>query len=159
MVQLSHRYMTTGKTIALTRWIFISKVLSLLLMLSVLVIAFYPRGKYLLISWLQSQSAVILEPKKIKPLTISIFFPIYLPWSDGTGCHDLHFLNVELLSQLFHSPLWSSSRGLFISSLLSAIRAVSSAYLRLQIFILATLIPACDLSTRHLEVTSIYQVT
>ena len=75
MVQLSHWYMTTGKTIPLTRWIFINKVISLLLMLSVLVIALYPRGKYLLILWLHSQSAVILEPKKIKPLTISIFSP------------------------------------------------------------------------------------
>ena len=64
-VQLSHQYMTTGKTIALTRWTFVGKVLSLLLnMLSRLVIAFLPRSKYLLISWLQSPSAVILEPQK-----------------------------------------------------------------------------------------------
>ena len=64
-VQLSHPYMTTGKTIALTRWIFVGKVMSLILnMLSRLVIAFLPRGKSLLISWLQSPSAVILDPKK-----------------------------------------------------------------------------------------------
>ena len=64
MVQLSHQYMTTGKTIALTRWTFVGKVMSLLFnMLSRLVIAFLPRSKHLLISWLQSQSAVILEPK------------------------------------------------------------------------------------------------
>ena len=66
MVQLSHPYMTTGKTIALTRWTFVGKVISLLLfnMLSRLVITFLPRGKRLLISWLQSPSAVILEHKK-----------------------------------------------------------------------------------------------
>ena len=65
MVHLSHPYMTTGKTIALTRWTFVGKVMSLLLnMLSRLVIAFLPRSKHLLISWLQSPSAVILEPKK-----------------------------------------------------------------------------------------------
>ena len=96
ILQLSHPHMTTGKTIALTRRTFVGKVMSLLFnMLSRLVITFLPRGKRLLISWLQSPSAVILEPKKIKSLTVSIFFPIYLPWSDGNGCHDLHFLNVE----------------------------------------------------------------
>ena len=63
--------------------------------LSRFVIAFLSRSKHILISWLQSPSAVILEPKKIKSVTISIFFPIYLPWSDGTRCHDLSFLNVE----------------------------------------------------------------
>ena len=73
MVQLSHLYMTTGKTIALTKWTFVSKVMSLLFnTLSRLVIAFLPRSKYLLISWLQSPSAVILEPKKIKSVTVSI---------------------------------------------------------------------------------------
>ena len=73
IVQLSHPYMTTGKTIALTRWTFIGKVMSLLFnMLSTLVITFLPRSKRLLISWLQSSSGVILEPKKIKSLTVSI---------------------------------------------------------------------------------------
>ena len=68
--------MTTGKTIALTRWAFVSKVMSLLFnMLSSLVIAFLPRTKCLLISWLQSSSAVILEPKKIKSVTVSIVSP------------------------------------------------------------------------------------
>ena len=67
MVQLSHPYMTTGKTIALTRWTFVGKVMSLLFnVLSRFAIAFLPRNKCLLISWLQSPSAVILEPKKIK---------------------------------------------------------------------------------------------
>ena len=76
IVQLSHPYMTTGETIALARWIFVGKVMSLLFnMLSRFVIAFIPGSKYLLISWLQSPSAVILEPKKIKSVTVSIFSP------------------------------------------------------------------------------------
>ena len=76
MVQLSHPYMTTGKTIALTRWTFVGKVMSLLLnTLSRFVIDFLPRSKRLLISWLQSSSAVILEPKIIKSLTVSIVSP------------------------------------------------------------------------------------
>ena len=80
MVQLSHPYMTTGKTTALTRQTFVDKVMSLLFnMLSRLVIAFLPRSKRLLLSWLQSPSAVILEPRKIKSLTVFHCFPIYLP--------------------------------------------------------------------------------
>ena len=76
IVQLSHPYMTTGKTIALTRWTFVGKVMSLLLnMLSRLVITFLPRSKSLLISWLQSPSAVILEPRKIKSDTVSTVSP------------------------------------------------------------------------------------
>ena len=72
--QLSHPYMTTRKTIALTRWAFFGKVLSLLFnVLSKLVIAFVPRGKHLLISWLQSPSAVILEPPKLMSVTVSVF--------------------------------------------------------------------------------------
>ena len=94
-VQLSHPYMTTGKTIALTRWTFVSKVMSLLFnMLSRLVKTFLPRSKRLLISWLQSPSAVILEPQKIVCHYFHCFF-IYLPLSDGTRCHDLSLLNVE----------------------------------------------------------------
>ena len=76
MVQISHPYMTTGKTIALSRQTFVDKVMSLLFnMLSRMVIAFLPRSKSLLISWLQSLSAVILEPKKIKSVTVSIVSP------------------------------------------------------------------------------------
>ena len=79
-IQLSHPYMTTGKTIALTRWTFVDKVMSLLFnMLSRLVITFLPRSKHLLISWLQSPSAVILEPNKIKSATVSIVSSISLP--------------------------------------------------------------------------------
>ena len=94
-VQLSHPHMTTGKTIALTRPTFVGKVMSLLFnVLSRLVIAFPPRSKCLLISWLQSPSAVILEPPKIVSHCFHCF-PIYLPWSDGTRCHDLSVSNVE----------------------------------------------------------------
>ena len=78
-VQLSHPYMTTGKTIALTRWTFVGKVMSLLLdMLSRLVITFLPKSKRLLISWLQSPSAVILEPQKIRASTIWQMLPLIL---------------------------------------------------------------------------------
>ena len=89
-----HPYVTTGKTIALTRWTFVGKVMSLLFnMLSRLVIAFLSRSKCFLISWLQSLSAVIFGAPQNK---FCHCFPIYLPWSDGTRCYDLHFLNVEL---------------------------------------------------------------
>ena len=99
-VQFSHPYMTSGKTITLTRWTFVDKVMSLSFnMLSRLVITFLPRSKCLLISWLQSPSVVILEPPKNK---VSHCFPIYLPWSDGTGCHDLSFL---------HSGSWDLPAG------------------------------------------------
>ena len=82
IVQLSNPYMTTGKTIALTRWTFVGKVMSLVFkVLSRLVIAFLPRSKRLFISWLQSPSAVILEPKKIKSDTVSIISP--------SICHDM----------------------------------------------------------------------
>lgn len=91
VVQLSHPYMTTVKTIALTRWTFVDKVMSLLFnMMSRLVITFLPRSKCLLISWLQSPSTVILEPPKNRVSHCFHCFPIYLPWSDGTGCHDLN---------------------------------------------------------------------
>ena len=76
IAQLSHPYMTTGNTIILTRWIFVSKVMSLLFnMLSRFVIAFLPRSECLLTSWLQSPSAVILEPKKMKSVTVPIVSP------------------------------------------------------------------------------------
>ena len=89
IIQLSHPYMTTGKTIALTSWTSVDKVMSLLSnMLSRLVITFLPRSKRLLISWLQSPSAVILEPQKIKSATVSTVFPSichevmdWMPWS------------------------------------------------------------------------------
>ena len=94
IVQLSHPYMTTGKTNALTRWTFVDKVMSLLFnMLFRLGITFFPRSKCLLISWLQSPSAVILEPPQNKVGHCFHCCPIYLLWSDGTGGHNLSFLN------------------------------------------------------------------
>ena len=87
--------MTTGKTIALTRQNFVGKVISLLFNMLV-GITFLPRSKHLLISRLQSPSAVILEPQKIKSDTASIVSPSISQRSDGTRCHDLCFLNVEL---------------------------------------------------------------
>ena len=87
--------MTTGKTIALTRRTFVDKVMSLLFnMLSRLVITFLPRSKRLLISWLQSPTAVMLEPPKIKSDTVSTVSPSIS--HEVMGCHDLRFLNVEL---------------------------------------------------------------
>ena len=97
IVQLSHPYMTTGETIALTRRTFVDKVMSLLFnMLSRLVITFLPRSKRLLISWLQSPSAVILEPPQNKVWHYFHCLPIYFPWGNGTRCHDFSFLNVKL---------------------------------------------------------------
>ena len=99
IVQLSHPYMTTGKTIALTRQTCFGKVMSLLFnMLSRSAITFLPRGKRLLISWLQSPSAVIFGACKNKVSHCFHCFPIYLPWSDGTRCHDLCFLNALVFS-------------------------------------------------------------
>ena len=90
IVQLSHPYMTTGKTMVFTRRTFVGKVMFLLFnMLSKFAITFLPKSKLLLISWLQSPSAVVLEPRKYKVSQSFHCFPIYLPWSDGTGCHDL----------------------------------------------------------------------
>ena len=89
MVQFSHPYMTIGKTIALTTWIFVRKVMSLLFnMLSRLVLAFLPRSNHLLISWLKSPSAVILEPKKIKSATVSTFPP--------SVCHEVMGLDAMI---------------------------------------------------------------
>ena len=143
MVQLSHPYMTTGKTIALTMRTFVDKVMSLLLnMLSRLVITFLLRSKHLLISWLQSSSAVILEPQKIKSVTVS-----------PSICHEVMGLDaIILVFWISFEPAFSLSsftfiKRLFSSSSLSAVRVVSSAYLRLLIFLLAILIPACASSS------------
>ena len=148
MVQLSHPYMTTGKTIAFTRWTFVGKVMSLLFkILSRFVIAFLPRRKGLLISWLQSPSAVILELKKMKSVTVSIVLP--------SICHELMGLDAMIFVfwMLSYKPTFSFSsftfiKRLFSSSSLSAIRVVSSAYLKLLIFLPAILIPACVSSSQ-----------
>ena len=130
IVQLSHPYMTTGKAIALTRRIF-DKVMSLLFnMLSRLVITFLPRSKHLLISWLKSPSAVILESPKIKSATVSSISP--------SICHEVIGSDAMILVfwMLSFKPTFSLSsftfiKRLFSSSSLYAIRVVSSAYLRL----------------------------
>ena len=139
--------MTTVKTIALTRQIFAGKVMSLLFnMLSRLVIAFLPRDKRLLISWLQSPSAEIWEPPKIKSVTVSIVSPPI--------CHEMMGPDAMILVfwMLCFKPTFSLSsftliKRLFSSSSLSAVRVVSSEYLRLLIFVLAILITSCAYSS------------
>ena len=138
--------MTTGKIIALTRWTFVGKVMSLLSnMLSRLVITFLPRSKRLLISWLQSPSAVILEPPKNKVCHCFHCFPI---------CHEVMGPDAMILIfwRLSFRPTFLLSsftviKRLFSSSSLSAIRVVSSAYLKLLVFLMAILIPASPSSS------------
>ena len=145
VVQLSHPYMTTGKTIALTRWTFVGKVMSLLFnKLSRLIITFLPRSKRLLIVWLHSPSAVILEPKK-QPVTVSIVSP--------SICHemmgpDAMILGFWILSfkRAFSLLSFTFIKWLFSSSSPSAIKVVLSVYLRLMTFLPAILIPSCALS-------------
>ena len=130
ITQLSHSYTTVGKTIALTRRTFVDKVMSLLFnKLSRLVITFFPRSKHLLISWLQSPAALILEPRKIKSDTVSTVSP--------SICHEVMGLDAMILVFwiLSFKPTFSLSsftfiKRLFTSSSLSAVRVVSSAYLR-----------------------------
>ena len=144
-VQLSHPYMTTRKTIALTRWTFVGKVMSLLFnMLSRLVIAFLPRSMCILISWLQSPSTVILEPKKITSATVSTFPP--------SICHEMTRQDamIFIFLMLNFKPAFSLSsliKRFFSSSSLFATRVVSFAYLRLLIFLPTILIPACESSS------------
>ena len=147
IVQLSHPNMVTGKAIALTIWIFVSKVMSLLFnMLFRLIIAFLPRSKCLLISWLQSQSALILESKKIKSVTFSIV--------STSICHEVMGLDAMILvfwmvsfKPAFPLSSFSFIKRLFSSSSLSAVTVVSSAYVRLMILLPAILIPACASSS------------
>ena len=156
IVQLSHPYMTTEKTIALTRRTFVGKVISLLFnMLSRLVIAFlsFFLSFFHSFSFKEHESFNFMAAVTIcgdfgapqnKVSHCFHCFPIYLPWSDGTGCHDLSFLNVELKARfftlLFHFHQESSSL-LSAIRMFSAIRVVSSTYLRLLIFLPAILIP------------------
>ena len=159
MAQLSHPYMTTGKTIALTRRTFVGKVMSpLFSVLSRLVITFLPRSKRLLISWLQSPSAVILQPQKIKSVTVSIFSPCI--------CHQVMGLDamIFIIWMLSFKPASLSSftliKKLFSYSLLSAIRVASSTYLKLLIFLWAILIPACASSSPAFHmIYSAYKLT
>ena len=137
-------YLTTGKTIALTRWTFVGNVLFLLFnMLSRLVIAFLPRSKCLSISWLQSLSAVILEHKKIKSVTFSIVSPSICQKVMGLDAMILVFW-ILCSNPTFSTLLFHPIKRLFSSSSLSAISMVPSAYLKLLIFLLSVLIPVCD---------------
>ena len=139
--------MTTGKTIALTRQTFVGKVMSLLFnMLSRLVITFLPKHKRLLILWLQSPSAVILEPPQIKFLTVSTV--------SSSICHEVMGPDAMILvfwmlsfKSTFSLSSFTFIKRCFSSSSLSSLRVVSSAYLKLLIFLLAMLIPACALSS------------
>ena len=157
MVQLSHPYMTTGKTIDLTRPTFVDRVMSLLFnMLSRLVITCLPRNKHLFISCLQSPSAVIFEPPKIKSATISTVSPSIYHEVMGpeamilvSECWDL--------SQPFHSPLPFIKR-LSSSSSLSAIRVVPSAYLRLLILLPKILIPAVLHLVQHFSWFTLHRI-
>ena len=146
-VQLSHPYMTTGKTIVLTRWRFVDKVMYLLFnMISRLVITFLPRSKRLLISWLQSPSAVILEPPKIKSDAVSTVSPSISREMMGPDAM------IFVFWMLSFKPTFSLYSLTFIKRLVSSsslfsIRVVSSAYLRLLIFLPEILIPACASSS------------
>ena len=148
MVQLLHPYITTGKTIALTRWTFVDKVMSLLFnMLSRSVTDFLPRSKHLLNSWLQSPSARILEPRKIKSPTLSIVSPSIC--HEVMGLDAMIFVFCMLTFKSAFSLSFIFTKNLFSSSSFSVITVVLSAYLRLLIFLLAVLIPAVLHSGRH----------
>ena len=134
MVQLSHPCMTPGKIKALTAQNFVGQVMSLLFnILSRLITDFLPKSKCLLISWLWSPSAGILEPKKIKSLTVSIVSPsISMKWWDQMPWSS--FFEYWILKSAFSLFSFTFIKRLFSSSLLSAIRVVSFAYLRLLIW-------------------------
>ena len=142
MFQLSHLYMTTGKTITLTRLIFVRKVMSLLFnVLSRFAITFLPRSKRLLISWLQSLSTLIWDPKNMKSDTVSTFPPSICHEVTGPEAMIFVFWMLSFKPAFSFSSLTFIKR-LFSSSSFSAIRVMSSAYLRLLIFFLAFLILA-----------------
>ena len=130
-VQLSHPYTTTGKTTALTRWPLVGKVMSLLFNIPPkLVTPFLPRSKRLLISWLQSPSAVILEPKKIKSATVSTVS------HEVMGSEAMIFVHfMSSFKPTFSLSSFTFIKRLFSSSSLSAIRVVSSARLGLSILL------------------------
>ena len=153
MVQLSHPYMTTGKTIALTISTFIGKwcLCFLIHCLDLSLISFQKAS--VLISWLQSLSTEILEPKKLKSVTDSTFSP--------SICHEVMGTEIMILAfwMLSFKPVFSLSsftliKRLFSSSSLSPVRMVSSAHLRLLLFLPTILIPACDSSSLALSYKS-----
>ena len=146
MVQISQPYVTTGKTTALTIWTFVSKVVSLLFnTVSRFVIAFLPGSNHLLITWLQSPSTVISEPRNRKSITTSTF--------SLSICHDVMRLDAMILVFLIFSfklalslSSFTLMKKLFSSSSLSAIQVVSSTCLRLLMFLPPILTPACNSS-------------
>ena len=156
MVQLLHPYMTTGKTISLILLTFVGKVMCLLFnTLSKFVILFLPRNKHLLISWLQSPSAVILEPKKINSLTVLIV--------PSSICHEvmgpdamIFVFWVLSFKSAFSLSSFTLIKRLVSSPSLSAIKVASSAYLRLLIFLLAISIPALIYLARHFAWRTLY---
>ena len=135
LIHLLHPTWLLEKTIALTRWTYVGKVMSLLFnILCMLVIAFLPKSKCLLISWLQSQSAVF-GAQENKVCHSFHCLPIYLPWSDGTGCHDVSFLNVEFQANFFTLLFYFHQEALqFLFAFCH--RVVSSVYLRYWYFCL-----------------------
>ena len=149
--------MTTGKIIVLTRWTFVGKVMSLLFnVLSRLIITFLPRSKHLLISWLPSPSTVILESPKIKSVMVSIVSP--------SICHEVMgpYAMIFVFWMLSLKPIFSLSftfvKRLFSFSSLSAISVVSSAYLRLLIFLTAILISGASSSPAFHTMYSAYKL-
>ena len=151
--------MSTRKTIALTIWTFVGRVISLFPnTLSRFLIVFLPRSNHLLISWLQSPSAVILEPKERKSVTSSTFPPSICHIVMGLDAMILVFLIFSLKPALL---LYSFTliKGLFSSSSFTAIREISSAYLSLLMFLLPILIPACNSSSQaFLMMCSVYRL-
>ena len=147
MVQLLHLYITTRKTIALTIQMFVGKVISLLFnMLSVFEVCHSFLSKELesfnFMATVTIHSDFGAQENKI--CHYLYFFPFYLPWSDGTVCHDLSSLNAEFQASFYTLLFHLIKRQSFSSSSLSAIRVVSSEYLRFLLFLPTILIPACD---------------
>ena len=146
IVQILHSYMTTGKTIALTRWTFVGKVMSQFFnMLSRSVIDFLPRSKHLLILWLQSPSEMILGPPKVKSVTVSTVSPSIHHEVMGPDAMILTFWMLSFKQAFSFSSLTFFKR--LFSFLLSAIRVMSSSYVKLLKFLQALLIPACASSS------------
>ena len=141
----SYPYMTTGKTIPLSTWTFVGKMMSLLFYTSSACHNFSSKEQV----FFNIMAAVTIHSnfgaQENEICHCFHFFPIYLPWRDGTGCHDLLFMNTEF-SASFFTFLFYPHQGLFSSFSLSATEVISSAYLRLLVFLLAILIPACESS-------------
>ena len=157
IVQHSHPYMTMGKTRALTRWTFAGKVKSLLFnILSTLVIAFLPRSKHLFNFMATVTICSDFGTPQNKVCHSFHCFPIYLPWSDGNGCHDLSFWMLSF-KPAFSLSSFTLIKRLFTSSSVSMIEVVISAYLRLLIFLPSILIPAVLHPVWHFACCSLHR--